>query len=90
MTALLQFYEAFMTAGSGWQQRGIASATAGGYLAAALGARSSAGEHYLDTVGVTGSIPVAPTSIGSKVRKQFFFKKKNQKFLPFRRYFHVN
>jgi hypothetical protein len=24
-------------------------------------ARSSAGEHYLDTVGVTGSIPVAPT-----------------------------
>ena len=26
-----------------------------------LGARSSAGEHYLDMVGVTGSIPVAPT-----------------------------
>ncbi len=25
------------------------------------GARSSAVEHYLDTVGVTGSIPVAPT-----------------------------
>ena len=25
------------------------------------GARSSAGEHYLDMVGVTGSIPVAPT-----------------------------
>jgi hypothetical protein len=24
-------------------------------------ARSSAGEHYLDMVGVTGSIPVAPT-----------------------------
>ena len=24
-------------------------------------ARSSAGEHHLDTVGVTGSIPVAPT-----------------------------
>lgn len=23
--------------------------------------RSSAGEHYLDMVGVTGSIPVAPT-----------------------------
>ena len=25
-------------------------------------ARSSAGEHYLDMVGVTGSIPVAPTN----------------------------
>ena len=25
-------------------------------------ARSSAGEHYVDIVGVTGSIPVAPTS----------------------------
>lgn len=25
------------------------------------GARSSAGEHYVDIVGVTGSIPVAPT-----------------------------
>jgi hypothetical protein len=25
------------------------------------GARSSAEEHYLDMVGVTGSIPVAPT-----------------------------
>jgi hypothetical protein len=24
-------------------------------------ARSSAGEHYLDMVGVTGSIPVVPT-----------------------------
>lgn len=24
--------------------------------------RSSAGEHYLHTVGVTGSIPVAPTT----------------------------
>ncbi len=24
-------------------------------------ARSSAGEHYVDIVGVTGSIPVAPT-----------------------------
>ena len=27
-----------------------------------LWARSSAGEHYLDMVGVTGSIPVAPTN----------------------------
>src|SRR6476661_6989279 len=27
------------------------------------GARSSAEEHYLDMVGVTGSIPVAPTSL---------------------------
>lgn len=27
----------------------------------AQGARSSAGEHYVDIVGVTGSIPVAPT-----------------------------
>jgi hypothetical protein len=26
-------------------------------------ARSSAGEHYVDIVGVTGSIPVAPTTI---------------------------
>ena len=26
-----------------------------------VGARSSAGEHYVDIVGVTGSIPVAPT-----------------------------
>ena len=25
--------------------------------------RSSAGEHYLHTVGVTGSIPVAPTNL---------------------------
>ncbi len=27
-------------------------------------ARSSAGEHYVDIVGVTGSIPVAPTISG--------------------------
>ena len=26
-----------------------------------VGARSSAGEHYVDIVGVTGSIPVVPT-----------------------------
>ncbi len=32
---------------------------------ARAGARSSAVEHYLDTVGVTGSIPVAPTRPGS-------------------------
>ncbi len=31
----------------------------------AAGARSSAVEHYLDTVGVTGSIPVAPTRQGT-------------------------
>jgi hypothetical protein len=30
-------------------------------LARPIRARSSAVEHYLDTVGVTGSIPVAPT-----------------------------
>ena len=30
--------------------------------ATAEGARSSAGEHYVDIVGVTGSIPVAPTT----------------------------
>jgi Glycine transporter len=30
-----------------------------------MGARSSAGEHYLDMVGVTGSIPVAPTTPSS-------------------------
>src|SRR6185312_650256 len=36
-----------------------------GYILASLAsrgwARSSAGEHYVDIVGVTGSIPVAPT-----------------------------
>ena len=32
-----------------------------------IGARSSAGEHYLDMVGVTGSIPVAPTNSKSEV-----------------------
>ena len=32
-------------------------------------ARSSAGEHYVDIVGVTGSIPVAPTThIGAPYR----------------------
>ena len=30
------------------------------------GARSSAGEHYVDIVGVTGSIPVAPTTSARK------------------------
>jgi hypothetical protein len=30
-------------------------------------ARSSAGEHYLDMVGVTGSIPVAPTNVLSRL-----------------------
>jgi hypothetical protein len=35
-------------------------------------ARSSAGEHYLDTVGVTGSIPVAPTILsGPLVSAEF-------------------
>jgi hypothetical protein len=29
-------------------------------------ARSSAEEHYLDMVGVTGSIPVAPTKVSRK------------------------
>ena len=42
---------------------------AGGIFAKSLptrswrGARSSAGEHYVDIVGVTGSIPVAPTTV---------------------------
>jgi hypothetical protein len=27
-----------------------------------VGAISSAGEHYIDIVGVTGSIPVSPTT----------------------------
>jgi hypothetical protein len=36
-------------------------AGAGWTLSSHSGARSSAGEHYLDMVGVTGSIPVAPT-----------------------------
>jgi hypothetical protein len=30
-------------------------------------ARSSAEEHYLDMVGVTGSIPVAPTNFCNKI-----------------------
>ena len=29
-------------------------------------ARSSAGEHYVDIVGVTGSIPVAPTILKAR------------------------
>jgi hypothetical protein len=33
---------------------------------AGCGARSSAEEHYLDMVGVTGSIPVAPTKFPAK------------------------
>ena len=34
-------------------------------------ARSSAGEHYVDIVGVTGSIPVAPTThIGPRIACQ--------------------
>ncbi len=33
------------------------------FAAVVARARSSAGEHYLDMVGVTGSIPVAPTTI---------------------------
>src|SRR6476660_9835142 len=37
------------------------------------GARSSAGEHYLDMVGVTGSIPVAPTSL-RLLRKRLVFR----------------
>jgi hypothetical protein len=35
-------------------------------------ARSSAEEHYLDMVGVTGSIPVAPTKVS---RKNLLFPK---------------
>src|SRR5690348_1241508 len=31
-------------------------------------ARSSAGEHYLDMVGVTGSIPVVPTTLRLRLR----------------------
>ena len=50
----------------------VASARCNGYRRRSLGlpgvpsrirgARSSAGEHYVDIVGVTGSIPVAPTT----------------------------
>src|SRR5215471_13109245 len=32
-------------------------------------ARSSAGEHYVDIVGVTGSIPVAPTIVFEALKK---------------------
>jgi large subunit ribosomal protein L36 len=50
-------------------ERRLAFARASGYIPASLTdrlcdpsrARSSAGEHYVDIVGVTGSIPVAPT-----------------------------
>ena len=34
---------------------------ANGPQAGSLKARSSVGEHYLDTVGVSGSIPLVPT-----------------------------
>ena len=37
------------------------------YHSASFRARSSAVEHYLDMVGVTGSIPVAPTIPGQRV-----------------------
>src|ERR1700730_12742443 len=33
------------------------------------GARSSAGEHYVDIVGVTGSIPVAPTILQCDIKE---------------------
>jgi hypothetical protein len=33
------------------------------YSEVIMRARSSAGEHYVDIVGVTGSIPVAPTIV---------------------------
>jgi hypothetical protein len=36
-----------------------------------LRARSSAEEHYLDMVGVTGSIPVAPTSFHNQINLIF-------------------
>ena len=35
-------------------------------------ARSSAGEHYVDIVGVTGSIPVAPTIL-IRLNQRLFF-----------------
>src|SRR6266853_582838 len=34
-------------------------------------ARSSAGEHYVDIVGVTGSIPVAPTIPANRLSAEF-------------------
>ena len=40
----------------------LASVRARLYRSPTIGARSSAEEHYLDMVGVTGSIPVAPTT----------------------------
>jgi hypothetical protein len=36
-------------------------------------ARSSVGEHYLDTVGVSGSIPLVPTKTRDQIR-QFFLQ----------------
>ena len=39
------------------------------YHSASFRARSSAVEHYLDMVGVTGSIPVAPTTTFPLCRK---------------------
>ena len=41
---------------------GLDSADRHRYKLPISGARSSAVEHYLDMVGVTGSIPVAPTT----------------------------
>jgi hypothetical protein len=49
-----RFFRALLALAT-WRRRTLNNSSAAG------GARSSAGEHYLDTVGVTGSIPVAPT-----------------------------
>jgi hypothetical protein len=37
-----------------------------------IGAISSAGEHYIDIVGVTGSIPVSPTTSHSFMTYEYF------------------
>jgi hypothetical protein len=59
--------------GSASKQPPVFTGTMADFAAIHLGrVRSSAGEHYLHTVGVTGSIPVAPT-IRSETEKSATF-----------------
>ena len=45
-----------------WESRSMPNSNAGwGTISSNFQARSSVGEHYLDTVGVVGSIPTVPT-----------------------------
>src|SRR4051794_31363380 len=52
-------------------------------------ARSSAGEHLVDIEGVTGSIPVAPTSQSSQTAEIVVDRKQADFCRDFRRYFYA-